>query len=362
MRRLSQALIALGLTGSLVAGVMLMTPAAEGFPADQLRVFIQCGTTGIAPHNAQVDPIVSPNAVSQHQHTFFGSTRTSDNPSYVRMVAPPLASNCDTRRDTAGYWVPQARNSNTGEVLAAQRMNVYYTNVTDDPDMVAWPPNFMAVSDDIEILAPGGTVEAGAGVRIWFRRQCWDGTLKMASPDEYRQHTRIPSGQNCSAGFNTLLPKMHYNARWPDLSSMEGWIASDAPLGWHGDFWNTWHQPSLEALVEACLVPSNANVGCGRMTDANMGRLLSDRGVALPPAPTIGPTPSPTVPPTTSPPTTTAPPTPTPPPVDPVIQSLIDDYNALPEDMKALFWALALADHFDKLTPEQQMQFEARVG
>ncbi len=283
MRRTVTALLALTLINVSLLGITT-EQKVRAFPADTLRVFIQCGTTGVAPHSARVDPIVAPGGVSEHIHTFFGSTRTNASPDYARMVAPSLDSSCDTRRDTAGYWLPQAQHAVTGEVISAQRMNVYYTNPRNDPKVVPWPDNFMAVSNDVEILGPGGTVEAGAGVRVWFRRTCWDGTLKMASPAEYVAHTRNPNGITCPAGFDTHLPKMHYNARYP-VESLQSYVPYGATTGWHGDFWNTWDSPSLAAVVEACLVPGRVDVGCGRVTDANIERLLAQRGVALPPPP-----------------------------------------------------------------------------
>lgn len=299
----------------LVAGPDKRQPA-QAFNTNDLRTFVVCEPS----YNKQVDPIVAPGMdMSSHMHTFFGSLNINKDPDYDRITKYNAGeSNCDTSRDTAGYWVPTAINPTNGNVLSAVRANVYYVNPSRQR-VSPLPPNFQAVSDDFEVLPPGNNAEAGAGIRIWFRRQCWDGTLRMASPAEYRLHTILRSS-NCPAGY-TLLPKIHFNARF-GVPSLAGYVANtgSSTVGWHGDLWNTWDQPSLVALTTACMNVTKVAAGCGRVTDANFNSLLTSRGVAAVPYPVSQPSP-----------------TPTPPPLDPAVQAVVDAYNALSATQQAEF-------------------------
>lgn len=312
-------LLAVIVAVGIVVGPDKQQPA-KAFATNDLRTFVVCEPS----YNKQVDPIVAPGMdMSSHMHTFFGSLNIGKDPDYDNITKYHAGeSNCDTSRDTAGYWVPTAINPGTGKVLSAVRANVYYVNPSRQR-VSPLPPNFQAVSDDFELLPPGNNLEAGAGVRIWFRRQCWDGTLRMASPAEYTQHTLLKSG-NCPAGY-TLLPKIHFNARF-GVSSLAGYVANTgSSLGWHGDLWNTWDQPSLVALTKACMNVTPVAAGCGRVTDANFNDLLTRRGVAAVPYPVSQPSP-----------------TPTPPPVDPAVQAVVDAYNALTAEQKTQFMELIM--------------------
>lgn len=300
-----------------------LTFPARAFAPDDWRTFVVCRTS----HTGNYDPIVSPGVFpSNHEHQFAGSTITSENPSYTRMISN-YESSCDLTRDTAAYWTPTLVNVNTGEHRVAQQWNVYYVNPWKNSSMVPFPPNFMAVSNDWEPHSDG--------VRIWFRRSCWDGTLNMPSAALYQEHTRTPNGSGgCPAGFGTLLPKMHYNLHF-GFSLTSAWVPSSqitAGVGWHGDFWNTWHQPSLDGLVEACLnAPAVVNgQGCAEIGgESTYQQKLAARGVAAstfpPPAPPE-PTPTPT-------------PSPEPPPMDPVVAYFLQTYNLLTPEQQAAFLA-----------------------
>jgi hypothetical protein len=338
---------------ALIAMSMFVGVApSSGFAADEWRTFVACTTS----HTGNIDPIVSPGQKSMHTHAFSGNTRTSTDPNFPTMIGGPLSSSCELKRDTAAYWAPLIRNQRTGEVRAPGRWNVYYVNPWKDPRMVAFPPNFMAVSDDVEVLGLGDNPANGAGYRVWFRRVCWDGTLKMASGTEYRAHTTNRPSGGCPAGYK-LLPKMHYNVRFPGLNSLSGWESVSEPMApLHGDFWNTWHQPSLEAIVEACLTPpGTANgQGCGHIgSEQDFQGLLRARGVTPPPittpvAPTPGessptPTPAPQSPKPSPVPSPAPAPAPAPEPaVDPLVEHLVESYQAM--------------------TPEQQREFRILVG
>jgi hypothetical protein len=313
MKRLS---VIAGILAAAVVAAALITPSdAPAFAPGDWRTFVVCRTAKVAA----VDPIVSPNIVpSAHVHTFAGNTRTSEKPGYKRMTALPLASSCELTRDTAAYWAPALRDKQTGTLLAPRQWNVYYVNPWKASGMVPFPPNFKAVSDKWEYHSDG--------VRIWFDRVCWDGTLNMPSPAEYRAHTR-ERGSGCPSGFGTLLPKMHYNLHFGVDVRLDRYEPASAPMmGWHGDIWNTWHQPSFAAIVKACLnPPATVNgQGCGSLDDGNVASKLRARGVPLPPI--TSPTPTPT-------------PSPTP---DPAVENIVNLYNAL--------------------SPEQQAAFRQRVG
>ena len=58
------------------------------------------------------------------------------------------------------------------------------------------------------------------------------------------------------------VPEIFLHVRYP-VPGGSGYKLSDGTVSPHADFWNTWQQASLEALVKKCL---NAGVLCGTQT------------------------------------------------------------------------------------------------
>lgn len=264
---------------TFVSGAATLAPSASAFNKDDWRVFIVCDFS----HSAKNDPIMHPGMKGMsHLHDFFGNKRTSDKASYKYMTEPLARTSCDTHHDRSAYWAPAIRNVNTGRIRHATHIQVYIQNRTKTPGMVPWPKGFKAVSTETLMLPPKAPFDwNGAGIRVLFTdEQCWSGVKPTSGP----WPTVAMDGNKCPADYPILLPHLHYNVRY-GIMSMKNWEPISMPeMSYHGDFWNTWEQPWLSAVVDACLtLPALADgKGCGRITDDNIKSVLKARGVKPP--------------------------------------------------------------------------------
>ena len=242
MRKLLAALV-------LVGALLLPVPAAQ---AATPRFQIRCETS----HTAQVDPIVSRGAPSAHLHEFFGNTTTNANSTYESMRAG--GTTCSTAADTAGYWVPTLISSD-GQIVRASTILVYYRG-EEGAHTVAFPHNLRMVSSSSEF---GATPSAGASTSNFIIKfpECWDG-VRTDSPDHI-SHMAHASGKGCPSSHPVRVPALSMVVRYP-IQSLSGRTLSSGPLStMHADFWNTWDQPALEALVARCL--NDSTLSCPRI-------------------------------------------------------------------------------------------------
>ena len=105
---------------------------------------------------------------------------------------------------------------------------------------------------------------------------CWDG-VRLDSPD-HRSHMAYRVDKHCPDSHPVALPTLKIHITF-DVADGRGYmLSSDVMAGTtdgrslHADFWNTWDQDTLEALVSACLVNG---LDCGRTTDANLAQRLA---------------------------------------------------------------------------------------
>ncbi len=250
-------------------------------------------------HTLRDDPIVFPGEPgASHRHDFFGNLSTDGNSTYATMVAS--GTSCVLADDTAGYWNPTA--SINGRPVRALRVSAYYFGAQTG-DVVAFPAGLQMLAGNKSATSRtenprvrwsctkssesplanhpydcrpyGGRVTA----RVDFP-SCWDGA--GASPE----HTAYTVSGACPTGW-IRMPLLSYRVRWdlrnpcagatpctltkaPDsnialrLSSGSGnETHEDAYYTFHADFWNTWQQIPLEALVATCL---NGHTKCGKQT------------------------------------------------------------------------------------------------
>ena len=269
-----KALCRIALAALFVVGLAVPTNAAVDH-----RFSVKCDIT----HTSNDDPIVFPglDEASAHKHAFFGNRGTTEDPSYDAMLDNPTS--CALLSDTAAYWNPVLENIATGELATPTRALVYYRStakMADDP-VVAFPPDFRFVSNDVKWLckdsevfasppncdgSPGRSIppSKSIGLRILFREVCWDGQ-QLAPGSRYEDHTvplEAPAGgdRECAAG-QVQLPHFQMNIRWP-AGLLDGTKWQLHGVHGHGDFWNTWNQSALVALVERCLQPST-QATCG---------------------------------------------------------------------------------------------------
>ena len=242
MRKLLAALV-------LVGALVLPVPAAQ---AATPRFQIRCETS----HLAQEDPIVSRGVLSAHLHEFFGNTTTNANSTYESMRAG--GTTCSTATDTAGYWVPTLISSD-GQIVRAQTILLYYRG-EKGAHTVAFPHNLRMVSHNSVVGAAPSDGASTSNFIIKFP-ECWDG-VSTDSPDHI-SHMATATGQGCPSSHPVRVPALTMVVRYP-IQSLSGRMLSSGPLStMHADFWNTWHQPSLEALVDRCL--NDSTMSCPRI-------------------------------------------------------------------------------------------------
>lgn len=88
---------------------------------------------------------------------------------------------------------------------------------------------------------------------------CWDGVL-TDSPD-HRSHMAYSERGECPSSHPVPLPNLKLQVQYPTSGGRDAFFAPrDDPSDAHADFWNTWDQDRLEALVRNCI---NASVNCG---------------------------------------------------------------------------------------------------
>ena len=242
MRKLLTALV-------LVGALVLPVPAAQ---AATPRFQIRCQTS----HLAQEDPIVSPGGPSAHLHEFFGNTTTNAQSTYESMVRG--GTTCSTGADTAGYWVPTLI-SPEGQVVRAKTVLLYYRGA-DGTRTVAFPPDLRMVSHNSKVGADPSVGASTSNLIIKFP-SCWDGVHTDSA--DHISHMAEATGKGCPTSHPVRVPALEVVVRYPIQSVSGHRLSSGALSTMHADFWNTWNQPSLEALVARCL--NNSAQPCPRI-------------------------------------------------------------------------------------------------
>ena len=222
---------------------MLPVPAAQ---AATPRFQIRCQSS----HLAQEDPIVSPGMPSAHLHEFFGNTTINARSTYESSIGEETT--CSTAADTAGYWVPALRSLD-GQIVRATTILLYYRGA-EGVRTVAFPPDLRMVAND----SVAGDDPSNLIVKF---PSCWDG-VHVDSADHI-SHMASATGEGCPPSHPVRVPALTIVVRYP-VPNVSRYVLSSGSLATlHADFWNTWDQPVLEALVARCL--NNSVTSCPRI-------------------------------------------------------------------------------------------------
>ncbi len=263
-------------------------------------------------HFAQVDPIVNPGpsgTPSGHMHEFAANTSTDSDSTYETMTA--AGTNCELSADSAGYWVP-ALIGPDGQRVPMSRMTAYYSNrpvMASGQETIAFPPDFRMIAPAIYPHSYWNCVGdsdhsmgsrqstppdcGGSELRLHvFFPSCWDG--RPDSPDHmshvaygYRDGSVYGSPgatedyriDACPSTHPLKIPQVRYRIVYPVSNGSQYSLADGAHLA-HADFWNTWDQTTLEALVDQVL---NSEVVTPDINDDNIDQFV-DLGTPPPPA------------------------------------------------------------------------------
>jgi len=270
------------LLSSVALGMLVAVPATS--QAASAGWLLKCGLARSLPD----DPIVHPaHAGMSHLHDFFGNTSVNAASTYKSMLA--AGTTCPSW-DTAGYWAPALLRNGVKVNPAGQgvREQIYFraNNLASGTHIEPFPPDLRVVAGNARALSPGENPKLGREIywgcsdnsggkavapptscptgiitlHIGFPN-CWDGVLTHVNDTP---HLRYPSGGTCPPGFAHALPRLILRTEYP-VGAATGTItlSSGPTFTAHGDFWNTWDQAKLQALVDACL---NTGKSCGTFT------------------------------------------------------------------------------------------------
>jgi hypothetical protein len=279
------ALLLVALVAILVACLAALDRVGQG--SERGSFAVRCDWS----HSGRIDPILAPGRRgASHLHAFFGTRATSAQATRDELLASDTT--CDEPQDTAAVWVPTAVFQ--GRVRTPEWERTYYfgrarsvDTVPPDLKMVAgnsqagspqenpavtWScGNRTPVSDHPYDCRPFRDVRPsmdGTVGRIDFP-SCWDGAEAVIvdpMPDDRRG--RCERGEH---RIPTLSVRVQYGVMDPcdgavpcgpdDPAAPVALSLSSGPFyTLHADFWNTWHQPALDRLVQRCL---NQTDGCG---------------------------------------------------------------------------------------------------
>lgn len=241
--------------------------------------FVTCASS----HVANDDPIVFPGEPgASHLHEFFGA-RSTDARSTTASLARSRTT-CAHRRDTAAYWTPvlEVRGVQVRGVMRA-----YYQRA--GKSRAAAPPRGLrVVAGDMHAETPqAGSVTTWQCVGLGRTRQyrivpacrrgerlsawvkfpdCWDG--RRLDSIDHRSHLAYNRRGRCPRSHPVGIMRVATLVTWPvrprraALVRLGGGML--AATGMHGDFWNAWHQPTLNQLRWDCI---ELRARCGAVRD-----------------------------------------------------------------------------------------------
>jgi len=280
MRTLWRAL----LLSVVVLGTLLVIPPSPSQAASS-GWLLKCGLARSLPD----DPIVHPGMRGMsHLHDFFGNTSIDAMSTYQSMRA--AGTTCPAG-DTAGYWTPALLRNGVKISPAGQgvREQVYFraNNLAAGTHIEPFPPDLRVIAGNSRAKSPSENPKLGREIywgcsdnsvsgkpvappascpsgiitlHVGFPN-CWDGVLTHANDTP---HLRYPSGGKCPPGFGRALPRLILRTEYPvGVSTGMTMLSSGPTFTIHADFWNTWDQAKLQALVDNCL---NAGKSCGTFT------------------------------------------------------------------------------------------------
>jgi hypothetical protein len=232
-----------------------------------------------AAHRAGNDPIVFPNQPNvSHNHQFFGNTST--NASSTLQSLRLGGTTCQPLADKAAYWVPTLFKN--GQVVAPERVTVYYQGITDPRRAVPHPQGLRYVIGNAGATSPDqnpaarwsclGFPEAsrdflscppGSKLQNYLDfPTCSDGRLDSPNHKDHMVFGNGGVGGTCPASHPIVVPRLEFLITYPvDGGGLtlggtsNGVHVTNAPgYTFHGDFFNAWDANELKRRVDNCIV------------------------------------------------------------------------------------------------------------
>ena len=265
------------LAGAAAAGAGLaLSSAAAGPAADRVGLAglhvgrgyfaVPCGFS----HRNQDDPIVFPGRRGRsHDHTYFGNTSTDafSTPASLRNAR---RTTCRLDADTAAYWAPTLFVR--GRPIEPRGAVVAYVRRTID-EVDPFPAGLKVVAGNALARSPqslrvtswscglGGerssSVPACVGaklggllLRVRFP-DCWDG--RRLDSSDHKRHMAYSRVGHCPLTHPVEVPSISLVVFYAVTGVSDAELASGGQFSGHADFVNSWHQPTLSALVDRYL-------------------------------------------------------------------------------------------------------------
>lgn len=271
-------------------------------------------------HFAYDDSILFPQRAGvAHLHMFFGNTKStahSDNNTLRNSGASTCAHN---ELNRSSYWAPAVFNGDH-KVLIPEIMNVYYTELDKNAQIVPFPEQFQMIQGNAMATEPPSALSDGTWPLYWkcgwhenARRggssgpagqyqgtipycdpgtythlemgiqfaHCWDGSNDGTNGDP-KSHIRFPDGARaygtCPQGTKhvpAIRMRIHFKLDSSFGPSNDWYLSSDVRLdsagdhfvignrgaSIHADWVNGWDPETLKIAVDTCL---NVNRDCWR--------------------------------------------------------------------------------------------------
>ncbi len=242
------------------------------------------------------DPIVAPNGLSGHSHTFWGNVDTNpDTTTRAHLRDGDGGSTCQGgAMNKSAYWVPTLLDG-AGGIEIPDNIFVYYKVGywgQDAPSIQLIPEGLKMISTP---FLPNGVRQTGWGctganegsdflleipdcrggylTASILMQQCWNG-VDLDSPD-HRSHMAHPmpgspafGGGQCPDSHPVLLPQITAHVQWeaPASGTADWLLSSDVQnethsgRTLHADFFEGWDRDLHRAGVENCL---HRSLDCG---------------------------------------------------------------------------------------------------
>ncbi|GAW13066.1 hypothetical protein ANO14919_024440 [Xylariales sp. No.14919] len=255
----------------------------------------------------RADPIMYPDAVSDHTHTIMGSNAFNFTMDYAE-TQTATCSTCKAVQDLSNYWVPNlyyhAENGSFASVQQVGGALIYYLQRTDpnDPNaaegLIPFPKDFRMLAGDPDnrnftdkpeqravsfvclgtegpatYELPSQNCPGGLRTQI-IMPSCWDGQ-NLDAPD-HKSHMAYPSGLDngaCPASHPKRFITIFYEVTWSVDDFKDMWYGDKQPFvfstgdptgyGYHADFVNGWDIPTLAKAIRECTAASGVIEECG---------------------------------------------------------------------------------------------------
>jgi hypothetical protein len=222
-------------------------------------------------HRNQDDPIVFPRQPGRsHDHTYFGarSTNAFSTPAALREDGD---TTCRIPADTAAYWAPTLLVD--GRAVEPLALAAFYVRRTSD-EVDAFPAGLKVVAGDatarraqssrqtfwscaVRRAERSSTIPTCPGTRFGGLRlhvnfpNCWDGDRLDSA--NHQSHLAYSSDGACPSSHPVEVPALSLVVYYGVSGGPDAELSSGGDFSGHADFVNSWHQPTLDRLVDRYL-------------------------------------------------------------------------------------------------------------